>query len=153
MILRVKEKDYKIKFGYKSLAKSGILRDVMKMQNLFGAEGSEVSDTEAFKILPELFDMISTMVLAGLQKYNEEFRVDYDNPQSVKTGIEKVYDFMDDYMDEPDSVELMELFSKLTGELFDNGFLSAKPSPKLEAAMTATDSTIVPMDHLAKAPN
>ncbi len=151
--LKVKEKEYILKFGYRVLAKTTLLKDVVGIQTMFKDskenEQNENDDEETEKIvenLPMLIEVNSNLVLAGLQRYHEEFRVDYDNPESVKAGLEKVYDFMDDYMDEEDSIAVFDLFGMMIGELTDNGFLSKK-SPQMEQAATEQDATIIPMDH------
>lgn len=146
MKLIVKDHKFHIKFGFKALAKSGVLEDVAKMQELFGNDDN-ADDIDMLKKMPEIFDTIAKLLLAGLQKYNEEYKVDYDDPDSLKDGMDKAYDFLDAYQDEDDAMDFMELFSKLTEELMNNGFLSRK-SPKLEKAMEEQDATIVPLDHI-----
>lgn len=151
LTLRVKGQDYKLKFGYKALGKSGILKEVTAMQKAIKerkdeGEGEENSDA-MLDMLGDIFDLNSRLVLAALQKYNQEYRVDYDSQASLKNGIEKVYDFMDDYMDEEDAMDIMTLFTELMNDLFDNGFLSKK-SEKLEQAMIEMDATAAPTDHL-----
>lgn len=146
--LKVKGKEYNIKFGYKSFKKSGILKDVVEMRKILS---DSENDDEAGNIdmLEQVLELNSKLVLAGLQKFHEEFRADYNNPDSVQAVVEKVDDLIDDYMDEEDSMPIMDLFTTLTDELFNNGFLSKK-SEKMEEALTEQDSTIVPMDHKRK---
>ena len=152
--LKVGDKEYKLKFGYKSFKKSGILREVVSMRKkISGAkENTDVSTENEedelgnLEILEEVLELNSKLVLAALQKYNEEFRTDYKSEEEVQAIIDKVDDLMDDYMDEEDSMSIMDLFSTLTEELFNNGFLSKK-SEKLEEALAQQDATIVPIDH------
>lgn len=148
--LKVKDKEYKLKFGYKSFKNSGILKEVVDMQkHLRGTDNDkeeEKSETDNLEAISDVFELNSKLVLAALQKNHEEFRADYKNPDSINECVDKVDDLLDDYMEEPDSMSVMTLFEKLANELFDNGFLSEK-SEKLEAALEATDATIVPTDH------
>lgn len=152
--LKVKDKEYKLKFGYKSFKQSGILREVVSMRKkISGAKENaddnaenEENELENLEILEEVLELNSKLVLAALQKHNEEFRTDYKNKEEVQKIVDKVDDLMDDYMDEEDSMSIMDLFSTLTEELFNNGFLSKK-SEKLEEALTQQDATIVPIDH------
>ena len=146
--LKVKDKEYNLKFGYKSFKKSGILKEVVGMRKKLSGAGSD-DDTENIEALEEVLELNSKLVLAALQKYHEEFRADYSNPDSVQAVVEKVDDLMDDYMDEEDSMTIMDLFTTLTDELFNNGFLSKK-SEKLEETLTEQDATIVPLDHKQK---
>lgn len=146
--LKVKEKEYNIKFGYKSFKKSGILKEVVGMRKKLSNTVDD-DDTENIESLEEVLELNSKLVLAGLQKYHEEFRADYNNPDSVQAVVAKVDDLIDDYMDEEDSMPIMDLFTALTDELFNNGFLSKK-SEKLEESLTEQDATVVPIDHKQK---
>lgn len=151
--LKVKDKTYKIKFGYKALAKSGVLKEVVKMQSAIGKkdENDDVVDLkdendDVVDLIADVFDILAKLVLAGLQKLNKTFLCDYDDESSVLAGIEKVYDFLDEYMEEEESLSVMDLFTKLTDELLNNGFLSKK-SKELEENLEKQDATIIPMDH------
>lgn len=153
--LKVKDKEYKLKFGYKSFKKSGILKEVVAMQTK-ARESKEESGQEQEKdvenqveLLEEVLELNSKLVLIALQKHHEEFRIDYENKEEMNSLIDRVDDFMDDYMDEEDSMSIMELFNKLVDELFNNGFLSKK-SEKLKESLTEQDATIIPMDHKKK---
>lgn len=141
--LKVKDKIYKIKFGYKALAKSGVLKEVVKMQS---AIDKKDENDAVVDLIADVFDILAKLVLAGLQKLNKTFLCDYDDESSVSAGIEKVYDFLDEYMEEEESLSVMDLFTKLTDELLNNGFLSKK-SKELEENLEKQDATIVPMDH------
>lgn len=151
--LKVKDKEYRLKFGYKSFKKSGILREVIAMQKKIkkpeSGDAAAENAEDNIQILEEVLDLNSKLVLAALQKNHEEFRADYDSPSSVNEIVDKVDNFMDDYMDEEESMSIMELFNKLVDELFNNGFLQKK-SEKLEKALEDQDTTVVPIDHLRK---
>lgn len=149
--LNIKGKEYKLKFGYRSFKKSGLLREVAALYKKKGnSENTAEEDTgiedENVEMLEEVLELTSKLVLAALQKNHTEFRVDYEKPDSVNEIIDKVDDLMDDYMDEEDSMSIMELFSTLTEELFNNGFLSKK-SVNLEESAEKTDATVIPIDH------
>lgn len=144
--LKVNDSEYTLKFGYRVMAKTGLLKDVINMRNFFGTDDEENRTDEIIERMPELIELNTKLVLAGLQKYHDDFRVDYDDSNSVKEGLEKAIDFMDDYMDEPDAIPVMDLFAEMVNELVDNGFLSKK-SEKLENAMIEQNATVVPMDH------
>lgn len=132
--LNVKGTEYKLKFGYKSLKNTNILKEVIQMQKkLQGAKEEEGSEEiENMEVLEEVLGTCSKLVLAALQKYHEEFRTDYKSVESVQACVEKVDDFIDDYMDEEDSMPIMELFNTLAEELFSDGFLSKKKETKPE---------------------
>lgn len=143
MILTVKGKEYNIRFGYRIMAKTELLKDISELQDI---ATSDADETLQISKLPDVVNLNSQLVLAGLQKNHEEFRVNYDDNNSVKEGLEKVYDFMDDYMEDPESKPVIELFSDMVDELIENGFLSKK-SLKMEKAATELDATVIPMDH------
>lgn len=154
--MKLNGKEYKLKFGFKSFKNSEILQEVVKVQNEIknkteNENGEENGDDIAF--LGDVLNLTSRLVLVALQKYNEEFRVDFSDANAVKIATEKTDDLIDDYMEEEDSLSIMELFQSLVGELFNNGFLSKKPSENLEKSLTEQDATIIPMDHLTKAEN
>lgn len=144
--LNVKGIEYKLKFGYKSLKNTNILKEVIQMQkklrDIKGADKEseesetkkekEITEIENMEIMEEILGICSKLVLAALQKYHKEFRADYKNPKSVQECIEKTDDFIDDYMDEEDSMPIMELFNALAEELFNDGFLSKKQETKAE---------------------
>lgn len=141
--LKVKDKTYKIKFGYRALAKSGVLKEVVKMQSAIDKKDEKGAVVD---LIADVFDILAKLVLAGLQKFNETFSCDYDDESSVSAGIERVYDLLDEYMEEEESLSVMDLFTELTNELLNNGFLSKK-SKGLEENLEKQDATIVPMDH------
>jgi hypothetical protein len=122
-ILNVNDKEYKIKFGYKALSKSNVLQDVIALEN--------VTDESDISVINELFGVLANLVLAGLQKFNDEYKVDYDSPQSIKEGLEKVYDLLDDYADDENSNDIYTLLNELVNELTNNGFL-AQPQAQTE---------------------
>lgn len=144
-ILKVNGKEYKIKFGYRALAKSKILKQVIEMQKEVQENGNE----SMMDKISDIFDLLSDLVLAGLQKYNPEFKCDYDMPSSVSENMEKVYDLLDDYMDDEEGESILDLFMNLVTELIDNGFLSKK-SEAVEAALIQQNATVIPTDHQKK---
>lgn len=141
--LKVRDNTYKIKFGYRALAKSGILKEVVKMQSIIEKKDEKDAVVE---LIADVFDILAELVLAGLQKFNKDFACDYDNKSSVSESIEKVYDLLGEYTEDEESLSVMELLSELTNELLNNGFLSKK-SKELEDNLEKQDATIVPMDH------
>lgn len=149
MKLTVKGTEYNLKFGYKSFKNSGVLKEVVSMQKKIRetkAENEDSDGLENIEALEEIFDVTSKLVLAALQKNHKEFRADYSKPETIQECIDKVDDFLDDYMEEKDAMPITDLFEELVQELFNNGFLSKK-SEKLEDSLTEQDATVVPTDH------
>lgn len=148
--IKVKDAEYKIKFGYKAIAKGNILKDIVALQKKFSDQGEEDNTEKYIAMIDEVLDITSRLLLAGLQKYHSDvFGYDPDDEKSVKNAKDIIENFIDDYIDEDDSMELMELFTALQDELMDNGFLFGK-SQKAEEAMIEQDATIAPQDHKKK---
>lgn len=127
--IKVLNNEYKLKFGYKSFKKTKILKEVMDIRKKLytpGENDEEDTEEKGMEYLDEILDLTSKLVLAALQKYHEEFRTDYGDSDSIKKSIEKVDDLIDSYMDEEDSMSIMELFDSLVEQLFSDGFLSKK---------------------------
>lgn len=112
-ILKIGEKEYKIQFGYKATADSGIIKDLMKLDD-------RKSDMEA---VDAIIGLLPKMLLVGLQKnHKEEFSCDLKNI-SGSDAEEKACDLLDDYFDS-DYSDANGIFQILQGELVENGFLS-----------------------------
>lgn len=139
MILNVGKKKYTIKFGYKAVAKSGIIKKALDIEN--------IADNEDYgEMIETMLSVVADMVLAGLQKTESNFSVDYDNKDDVRGKTERVFDLLDDYIAQDDSLSIPELFQELMSEMFDAGFFGKK-SERMEQIAQETDATIIPMDH------
>lgn len=141
MILNVGKKKYTIKFGYKAVAKSGIIKKALDIENV-------VDNDDYGDMIEKMLTVVSDMVLAGLQKTEANFNVNYDDKDDVRDKTEKVYDLLDDYLAQEDSLTVLEIFQELMTELFEAGFFGKK-SPKMEQLATDQDATIIPTDHMS----
>ena len=108
---KVKDKEYKVKFGYLVLSQSDILTRTANLENIKNPQ-------VLISILPEL-------LLAGLQsKQKEEFG--YETEEEKKVVYEKVCELLDEYEDESTEENPksgFDLFQKANKELEKNGFL------------------------------
>ena len=139
MILNVGKKKYTIKFGYKAVAKSGIIKKALAIEN--------IADNDDYgEMIETMLSVVADMVLAGLQKTESSYSVDYDNKEDVRSKTEKVFDLLDDYIAQEDALTIPELFQELMSEMFDAGFFGKK-SERMEQIAQKTDATIIPMDH------
>lgn len=139
MILNVGKKKYTIKFGYKAVAKSGIIKKALAIEN--------IADNDDYgEMIETMLSVVADMVLAGLQKTESSYSVDYDNKDDVRGKTEKVFDLLDDYIAQEESLTIPELFQELMSEMFDAGFFGKK-SERMEQIAQKTDATIIPMDH------
>ena len=139
MILNVGKKKYTIKFGYKAVAKSGIIKKALAIEN--------IADKDDYgEMIETMLSVVADMVLAGLQKTESSYSVDYDNKEDVRNKTEKVFDLLDDYIAQEEALTIPELFQELMSEMFDAGFFGKK-SERMEQIAQETDATIIPMDH------
>lgn len=134
---KVKDKEYKVKFGYMVLSQSDILT---RTSNLGSVNNPQI----LVSVLPEL-------LLAGLQsKQKEEFG--YETKEEKKVAYEKVCDLLDEYEDESTEENPksgFDLFQKMNKELEKNGFLSGILK-MMEEAEKNQKVTKIPQDHKKK---
>lgn len=146
--INVYGKEYKVKFGYKAVAASGMMKNVMDAIDSLESTDTENS-SEAINAISGLVPVISEMTLAGLQKFHkDEFGVDYEDNRDVKDKLDKVADLLDEYFDpengEKPEYSMIELFWLFAQELIDSGFLS------LSQGQTEETNPAAPQDHKKK---
>lgn len=136
VVLKVGNKEYKLKYGYRVLSTSNILD---RISNPTGADENSNPLKEMMKVLTEL-------VLAGMQKcHADEFG--YETDSEKEECLNKIYDLLDQYEEENEDADAgFNLFNSLQEELEKNGFLSGV-TKGLEEAMQKANATKVPMDH------
>lgn len=112
----VEGREYKIKFGYNSFCDSDIfdrVKDMLKV--LGGAEVEDDSDVSGLGQIKNLFTITRELLFLGMQKYNPV------------GSVEEVGDLLDTYRDEAPEGEkrgLLQIFTMLSEELMNEGFLS-----------------------------
>ncbi len=115
MILNVKGKEYRVKFGYNSFCDTDLMDRTADLLKIFqGAEVENDKDVTGMGKIKELFSCVRDLLYVGFKKYN-----------AVET-VQAVGDILDDYHDEAteeDSRGILDLFTKLTEELMNEGFL------------------------------
>lgn len=120
--------EYNIKYGYLATARCGVIDKVQELEDMT-KDGDELNMEDVnkiLKILPEL-------LLAGLQKcHADEFGYDYDTGDGKKEALDKAYVLLDDYFDENDETDIIDLFNILTDEMVKNGFLANALRKKTE---------------------
>lgn len=115
MTLKVKENEYKISFGYNSFCDTDLMErtaDLLKLVQ--GAGVGDDKDVASMGKFKELFSCVRELFFVGLKKHNP-----------VET-LQDVGDILDDYHDEAtkeDKRGILDLFTKLTEELMNEGFL------------------------------
>lgn len=116
MIIKIKNKEYKIKFGYKPTLKERIISKVVRFSNITNENDLEkIEDLLLF--LPEL-------ILVGLQVNHEDFRYNIDTGEGKEKQLEKSFNLIEEYLEE-DNADILDLFVRLQEALTEDSFLSA----------------------------
>ena len=116
MLLKVKDTEYKIKFGYNSFCDTDLLDRTSALIRIFkGEEVADDKDVFGMGKIKELFSCVRDLLFVGFQKYNPV------------NSARDIGDILDDYKEEEteeDKRSILELFTRLTEELMEEGFLS-----------------------------
>lgn len=137
MVLKVKEKEYKVRFGYNSFCDTDLMDRTSNLLKIFqGAEIDEDKDVAGINKIKDLFCCVRDLLFVGFEKYNPV------------GSVQDIGDILDDYKDdatEEDKRSLVSLFTNLTEELMNEGFLS----DLMEEAgkQTKAGVTAIPQDH------
>lgn len=143
MTLNIKDKEYKVKFGFNSFADSDLLDRVQQIATLL----SDDSKDRGFGMLRELFVVVRELLYVGFKRCNP-----------VET-IEEVGDLLDEYMEDTPKDEdgnpledrgIFAIFFELSNELANEGFL-ADFVGKIMAAESEQEKAKKPQDHKKKA--
>ena len=136
MVLKVKENEYKVKFGYNSFCDTDLMERTSDLLNLFnGADVADDKDVTGMGKIKELFSCVRDLLFVGFKKFNP-----------VET-VQEIGEILDDYHDEaPDGEKrgILDLFTQLTEELMNEGFLGDLMEQMTKVEKNATK---VPQDH------
>ena len=139
MTLKVKENEYKVKFGYNSFCDTDLMDRTSDLLKIFKEEDVEDdNDAKAVGKVKDLFLCVRDLLFVGFKKFNP-----------VET-VQDVGDILDDYHDEAtddDSRGILDLFTDLTTELMNEGFLGDLLSQMEEMPEETTKAPKVPKDH------
>lgn len=134
--LKVKDKEYKVRFTYNSFADSDLLDRTFEtltlvQEMLQGGESTEENakeNTSPVEKIKKLFSLNRELLFVGFKK---------ENPVE---SIEAVGDILDDYLDEdPKNHGLIDVFNMIAGELLASGFfgdLLTKSSKAMQETLT-----------------
>lgn len=117
MKLKIGEKEFNIKFGYKPTLKERIISKFVNFSNITDKDGNanleKIEDLMLF--LPEL-------LLVGLQVHHKDFRYDYDSGEGKSEQLDKTFKLVEEYMDS-EGADAMILFNQLQEVLLQDSFL------------------------------
>lgn len=118
-IFKIHGKEYKVRYGYRTVCENDILDRVMNIGNS--------KDGTAKGLINNLVETTAELLLVGLQKYHsKEFGYDSDDERQMR--VNQIIDMFDDYEDESTEEHKQDaatLLKDLQEELEKNGFLSA----------------------------
>ena len=135
MVLKVKEKEYKVKFGYNSFCDTDLMERTEDLLKLFQSTGAD-DDTDVAGLgkVRELFLCVRDLLFVGFKKFNP-----------VET-VQEVGDIIDDYHDEAPEGEkrgVMNIFTMLSEELMNAGFLGEILNDQTESEQNQQDQKVV----------
>lgn len=115
MTLKVKDKEYRVKFGYNSFCDTDLMDRTADLLNIFQGAGVENDkDVTGMGKIKELFACVRDLLFFGFKKFNPV------------ENVQEIGNILDDYHDEATEKEgrgILDLFTKLTEELMGEGFL------------------------------
>ena len=118
-IFKIHGKEYKVRYGYRTVCENDILDRVMNIGNS--------KDGTAKGLINNLVETTAELLLVGLQKYHSK-EFGYDNDEERQKRVDEIIDLFDDYEDESTEEHEQDaatLLKDLQEELEKNGFLSA----------------------------
>jgi len=137
MELKVKDKVYKVKFGFNSFCDTDLMDRTSDLIKIFSdSEVTDDNEVNGIGKIKELFSCTRDLLFVGFQKFNP-----------VET-VQQIGDILDDYLDEAqeeDKRGILDLFTKLTEELMNEGFLGGLMKQITET--TEVKVTKIPQDH------
>lgn len=137
LIFKIKEKEYKVKFGYNSFCDTDLMERTTDIVKMF--KKRNIVDDKDVNIAGEvkgLFLCVRDLLYVGFKKYNPV------------ENVQEVGDILDDYHDEAkekgEKRGIVDLFTNLTDELMNEGFLADLMNDTEEKS---GNQVKVPQDH------
>ena len=117
--IKIGNKKYKLQYGYAVVAKGGIVKKMLELQDMF--DGS--ADLDMSEGLEKMMGTLDELLLAALQKnHADEFGYSVRTGNGHDQALEKVDELLDKYLNSEDA-DPMWLIGELSEELENNGFL------------------------------
>ena len=131
-VLKIKDKEYKIKFGYNSFCDNDLIDKASDILNLLTKKDAVSQDeNENRNLLKKMFITTRNLLFEGFKKYNP---VD---------SLEEVGDLLDDYFDEGTEEEphgIHEIFALVVNELVGEGFFGEVVTKAVKEVQKITNS-------------
>ena len=116
LIFKIKDKEYKVKFGYNSFCDTDLMERTTDLLKLFQKQNIvDDKDVNVAGKVKDLFSCVRDLLYVGFKKHNPV------------ENVQEVGDILDDYHDEAkekgEKRGIIDLFVRLTDELMNEGFL------------------------------
>ena len=116
--IKIGNKKYKLQFGYAVVAKGGIVKNLLEMQDML-----DNSDGDMSGVIEKIMGTLDELLLAALQKHHSnEFGYSVRTGNGHDEALEKVDDLLDKYFEDENN-DPLALIADLSEELENNGFL------------------------------
>ena len=137
LIFKIKEKEYKVKFGYNSFCDTDLMERTTDLLKLFQKQNIvDDKDVNVAGKVKDLFSCVRDLLYVGFKKHNPV------------ENVQEVGDILDDYHDEAkekgEKRGIIDLFVRLTDELMNEGFLVDLMNDLEESSVNQVK---VPQDH------
>lgn len=127
MTLKVKDKEYIVKFGYNNFCDSDLLDRTADAMGIVSELQGAVSDSNTMEKVRKLFTLVRELLFEGFKKKNPV------------ASLEDVGDILDDYLDEdPENHGLVSLFGQIIVDLMGGGFFGDLLTKSTKAMETLT---------------
>lgn len=141
--LKVKENEYRVKFGYNSMCDTDLLDKTEELIKIFNGNDVETDeDVKGMGKIKDLFTCVRELLFVGFEKYNPV------------ESISEIGNILDDYYDEGKEIGedrgIVNLFVILTNELSSEGFLAGLLNAIADGVEEKNNVTMIPQDHLKK---
>lgn len=117
MKLKVREKEYSIKFAYKPTLKEHIISKFVKFADLSNGDKEDY-----FEKVEDLLLFLPEAVLVGLQVHHPEFKYNCDTGEGKEEQLDKAFSLVEEYMDS-EGADVMAFFNQIQEALLEDSFL------------------------------
>ena len=132
--LKLDSRELDVKYGFEATLKTKLLSKMAKNEVQSKSEdGNEMDKIEKMLLfIPEL-------LLVGLQIFHkDEYGFDYVNGKGKDEQVEKAFSLIEEYFDANPEEDAITLYSALTEEMLQNGFLKSQFQEELKKAAAQT---------------